>query len=110
MTSLSYGTVPDREALERRCDDAYPIGNLYPGSSDLATLERVTGHIDSHLESVHFTQDREQCAHPNGVRILIEPGSMHTLLRRLTERWEDGDEEAGDLASSILYTLDFEWV
>lgn len=35
---------------------------------------------------------------------------LYKLLQDLTKKYEDGDEEAGDTASSILYTLGIEWV
>ena len=32
------------------------------------------------------------------------------FLRWLTHRWEQGSDCAGDIASSILTVLDFEWI
>lgn len=99
MKTLTYGTVPDRESIERACTEPYEIR---PCFTDLGALEKVTGYIDSHLEAVKFTQD--------GRKLFFAPETMHTLIRRLAERWENGDEDAGNLAASILDTLDFEWV
>jgi hypothetical protein len=31
-------------------------------------------------------------------------------LKDLKEQWEEGDDGAGDTASSILYVLGFEWI
>jgi len=36
--------------------------------------------------------------------------ALHKLVEGLTELWNQGDEKAGDLASSIMYTLRYEWV
>lgn len=35
---------------------------------------------------------------------------LYKYLRELVERWENGDDAAGDLASSILSTLNAEWI
>lgn len=35
---------------------------------------------------------------------------LYKLLQDLVKKFEDGDDEAGDTASSILYTLGIEWV
>ncbi len=35
---------------------------------------------------------------------------LHQLLEGLIELWERGDEAAGNLASSIMFTLHYEWV
>ena len=35
---------------------------------------------------------------------------LFKLVTRLTRKWEQGNEEAGDWASSILSTLGFEWI
>jgi hypothetical protein len=35
---------------------------------------------------------------------------LYKGVQELREKWEQGHDEAGDLASSILETLGFEWV
>lgn len=105
MESLSYGTLPPLEefktSVEERNEwpaDGYP---MKLNSSDFIHVQTAVNQgIDSHLEAVAFTQDDARI-------VITDVGSMHTLLRRLLE---DGSEEAQDLASSIMFTLGFEWI
>ena len=35
---------------------------------------------------------------------------LYDIVMKLTDAWENGDDNAGDLASGILTTLEFEWI
>lgn len=36
---------------------------------------------------------------------------LYNIIKKLSDLWDvNGDDNAGDLASSILSTLDFEWI
>ena len=107
METLNYGDLPDRDSIVAAVDagDHGHDGGYWirPCRTDAETLERATSvGIDSHLEAVMWSEIQ------SGIE--IERDSMPVLLRRLTELWNAGDEEAGDLASVILETLDFEWI
>lgn len=102
MESLTYGTLPSSKELTAAIGtEAYEM-QLTSQDGEVVTAAINQG-IDSHLEAVRFEQF--DAGHKLGIR--IEPDSMHTLLRRLTEI---DDDHANDLVSSILYTLNFEWV
>ena len=105
MLTLSYGQLPSKEILTANMEgDTYEM-QLVGRDADVVT-EAVNQGIDAHLEAIMFVQF--SAGHKLGLR--IEKESIHTLLRRLVELWENGNEEAGDLASCILQTLDVEWI
>ena len=35
---------------------------------------------------------------------------LYTIIKKLKTAWENGDDNAGDIASGILSTLDYEWI
>lgn len=35
---------------------------------------------------------------------------LYMIVKKLVQAWEVGNDEAGDLASSIMYTLGYEWI
>lgn len=113
MRSLTYGQLPDRSEFMAATADHFPYPMELVGQSAMVAIDAVNQGIDSHLEAVDAHGFRPRYAHKAGVQI-ESPESMHTFLRRLTERWERDDspdgEEAGDLASCILETLGYEWV
>lgn len=90
MKSVSYGTyVPTavfiRKALAAEGRTKYPY-TLRGGDDRTAERARIPS-------SGSFT-----------------PLQLHTILVKLKRRFDKGDDEAGDLASSICYTLGVEWV
>ena len=97
MQSLTYGTVP----ADLTIDAPYPM-ELMGDDWDLAAAVINEG-IDSHLEAVRTTQDGRTIK-------IMDTASLRCFIRRLTERWDAGNDEAGDLASNILDTLDYEWI
>ncbi len=72
-------------------------GMLVICQADLETIAKI---VNQGIEAVFCEQ--------NGTEITIkDSASMRTLLRRCVE---SDDENASDLASSIMTTLDYEWV
>jgi hypothetical protein len=107
MISISYG-VPDPADIVSACNgEDYPM-ELPPGDDLDVVARAINQGIDSHLEPIRFHEFTASCGHKIG--IAIEPESMPVFLRRLVELWEAGDEPAGDFASSILQTLDIDWI
>lgn len=116
MVGLTYGTLPTRKAFIRRVSPkmrgGYPM-ELAGRDEIRAVTEAIDQGIDAHLEAVFFEQFRG--AHGKfGLRIK-DAGSLHTLLRRLleqdqTEEQSERGEGPHDLAASIMYTLDYEWI
>ena len=98
MLTLNYGTLPDytafRHAFERKC----PNGDyrITLSASDRAMAERVglDGSDDGgYLEDIH------------------DVVTLWRAFKVLAFEWDHhGDEGAGDFASSILYTLNIEWI
>lgn len=40
----------------------------------------------------------------------FSPRKLYKVIETLTEALHDGDDDAGDIASSILYSLGIEWI
>lgn len=128
MESMDYGTLPERESfiakVDTECPNGYPMKIVDP-KEWAAIAEIVNRGIDSHLEAVFCDAD------PTTGEIVFNSGaSLYTFMRRIVEDppqcGENGctddcynESEAGehcdisrvtDLVSSILFTLDYEWV
>jgi hypothetical protein len=123
MWSLSYGTVPDRERFLTHCAarvdeggepdpvDTYPMKIVNQGEWS-ALASAINQRIDAHLEAV-VCEERAYGQTGSGYLTIKDPGSLHTLIRRLVDgaSWdEDGPDPGLDLASSILYTIGIEWI
>lgn len=109
MLSYTYGVLPPREVFDAQYVEhmagktAYPMSNL--PAEEWKALERLTGYIDDHLEAVDLEQFTDARGRP-GIRIK-GADSLYTLIRRAIEK---DDDTALDLMSSILGTLEIEWV
>jgi len=96
MTSITYGTVPSRSQFMsafKREMEASPRG-VYE-----ITLR---GWDARRMDTVYIAG-----WHGNGDYAADE---LYALTKGLIKAWDGGNEWAGDLASSILYTLQIEWV
>jgi hypothetical protein len=91
------------EAIKERSTDPYPI-EMHPGNDYKALAEAINQGIDSHLEAVACKQSPG--SHGRS-RIVIEPQTLHVLVRRLME---SGNEDAESLASGICEPLDIELI
>lgn len=81
MKSLNYGTVPMRHEFEK------------------AFKHHVSG------SAFHIRNDKR------GRNGAYTPHTLYALVETETKRFErNSDNEAGDFASCVLYSLGFEWI
>lgn len=115
MESLTYGTLPERDAFIAATAEhfPYPMG-LVIQEEVSAVAAAVNQGIDAHLEIVDCAQFDDGVPHfPRWGLTIKDAGSMHTLIRRLIKADTEMSCEEGsphDLCSCILSTLDYEWV
>ena len=92
--TLSWGTIPD----DLDCQTPYEMGL---NQHDLQIVADIVNQgIDSHLEVVRTKQDGRKVT-------ILDDASMRCFLRRCVE---SDDDNAHDLASCIMTTLNVEWV
>ena len=109
MISLDYNTLPSKEIFvqqfEKECDETYTLGFPHHcGNKDFEIFQEMTEQgIDSHLEAIFFTESVDN----THINFDLDVDSLYVLIRRLCN---SDDEAAWNLASSILYTLEIEWV
>ena len=110
--SMTYGTLPPYEKFikdirrpdpDERDGEAYwPEGTLYP-------MELVDSHeVDLADEYGRLTPFSSRYSHKVGLK--GDERAIYGFLEFLTNAWNEGDEAAGDLASSIMTTLGYEWI
>ena len=111
--SMTYGTLPPYEKFiedirrpdpdETNGESYWPEGTLYPmelvDDEEIALAEGYGG-----LQP--FTPSRY--AHKSGFR--GDEREIYGFLQYLVDAWNNGNEPAGDLASSIMTTLGYEWI
>ena len=107
MIPLNFGEMPSREVWNNRVpEEPYP---MVIRSQDLwsSLVAVINQGIDSHLEVVDC-----EAGSTTGDIVIKDRDSLYTFLRRCTESdWGDMDENSAiSLASSIMYTLNFEWI
>lgn len=115
--SMTYGELPPFEQFERdvhtRPDPEHdgqpywPAGTLYP-------MELVSSHEIELAETFgleEFEAERQITGRNTRVRGFKDnERAIYEFIEFLIDRWNNSDEEAGDLASSIMYTLGYEWI
>lgn len=93
MKTLTYGVVPPLadfdEAFERDADLKREGYSWLLKGTDEATAYRYD------IPTMLLAADSDE---------------MSEVVTTLADAWSKGDEEAGDLAASILTSLGFEWV
>lgn len=124
--SLTYGTLPKLGDFELHLRDARDE----EGARLIGDPPRVywmTLVDDAEIGAARSVADRMHVQAGHGFRSEVAYGpdryyphktafevtsvkGLHKLLEGLIELWEQGDEAAGNLASSIMYTLHYEWV
>lgn len=109
MISLPYGTLPTREAFDAHC--ARIVGAVDDDG------EGATYALDLKGADAHAAEDAGFSAHEK-----LSRSQLWRLVENLAQDYNESldrcitDEEieiydaAGDLASSILYSLEFEWI
>jgi hypothetical protein len=101
MKSMSYGDMPPKAEFVTRTEGQYP----YPMELVGADQELVQDLLNDEGIEEFDSKYRNKL----GVRV-IDAKAMYRFLSGLKERYEDGNDAAGDLASSILGTLGYEWI
>jgi hypothetical protein len=112
--SMTYGELPPFEQFKHdvrtRIDPDrngrvpyWPKGTTYP-------MELVGKHeIELAQEYGGLNEfDTSRPGYAFGFR--GDEQAIYDFIRFLKEKWDEGDEEAGDLASSIMTTLGYEWI
>ena len=99
MQSLKHGTVPTDLTIDE------PYSMMLVAEDETLVCEIINQGIDAHLEAIFFDdhgiRDGKRCID------IRDSASMRCLLRRLMET---DNENANDLASCIMQTLEYEWV
>lgn len=104
MHSMTYGTLPSRALFDRHWrrvvgpdDDLF----LHLKGGDA----RLVDQLQADEEALGLDHGLPY-AGPGG----YDEEQVWEIVVDLTNAWKAGVDPAGDLASSILYVLDFEWV
>lgn len=94
MTSLTFGIIPKDLTITK------PY-HMVLNQSDLTLVASIVNQgINSHLEAVRTRQTGRNVE-------ILDSASMRCFLRRCIE---SGNRDAEQLASDIMYTLDYEWL
>jgi hypothetical protein len=110
---LTYGEVPPFDEFIqdiRRPDPDYEDGRAYwPHDGSTYPMELVDGdEIDLAEQFGGLTSFATRYAHKAGFR--ADERTLYDFIAFLAEEWNNGNEGAGDLASSIMTTLGYEWI
>ena len=116
--SMTYGVIPPFEQFEHdvqtRIDPDnnkpyLPKGTLYP-------MELVGAHEVELAEGFGGLEEFETARYRSGrntraIGFRGDERQIYDFIVYLTDAWNnEGDDEAGDLASSIMDTLGYEWI
>jgi hypothetical protein len=90
MTSMNYGEVPEFRDFQKNFKKSVRAMsyNYDLKGADARTADKVG------IPTGGDWSDKE----------------LYTIVNKLKKAWDKGDDNAGDLASSIMYTLNFEWI
>jgi hypothetical protein len=117
--SMTYGELPPfpkfKHDVSTRIDPEgdgtkvyWPPGTLYPMElvdDDEVALAEGFGALEE------FTPERRRTGRHSGVRgYKGDETTIYDFVTYLSGEWSDGNEKAGDLASSIMGTLGYEWI
>lgn len=117
--SMTYGELPPFEKFERwihtKIDPErdgempyWPPGTLYP--MELVGAHEVQLANDFGGLEQFETERRRSGRNSGAIGFKGDEHAIYGFLEYLVEEWGNGDEEAGDLASSIMTTLGYEWI
>ena len=103
MITLNHGEIP----ADLKIDEPYSMWLTAP--DEAFVCEIINQGIDGHLEAVFFDDHGVEKQYGAGKRHIAirDSKSMRCFLRRLLE---NGSEDAADLASCIMETLEYEWI
>lgn len=114
--SMTYGQLPPFEKFEQdiRRPDPDHVGHPYWPEYTRFPMELVSSREIELAERYglpEFRAERHRTGRNTRVRgFNADEREMYGFLEYLVEQFSDGDEEAGDLASSIMGTLGYEWL
>ncbi len=110
IATLNYGAIPSLKLIQQAWDKQELTDyEIEARQHDWTLLANVVNQgIDSHLEAIALEEFDGR--HGKGGLRILDPNSLHVLIRRLIETEDSSDDGAIDLASSILFTLDIEWI
>lgn len=115
MISMTYGVMPplrDFKQHVRAARDEFGARLVSP-DPPAYWMELVPGdereaavHALSHIPGVKVTHGER-----HRLRFEFEDvDSLYLGINSLNHHYEDGNDAAGDLASAMMYTLDYEWI
>jgi hypothetical protein len=114
--SMTYGVLPPFEQFEEDIRRPDPDNNNHPYWPEYTRfpMELVS---DREIELAEryglpeFRAERHRTGRNTRVRgFNADEREMYGFLEYLVEQMNDGDDEAGDLASTIMSTLGYEWI
>ena len=109
--SMTYGTLPPFDQFIRdirRPDPDYEDQAYWPEGTDYP-MELVDSHeADLAEEFGQLRPFKSGYSHKVGLR--GDERTIYDFVTFLADKWNEGDEAAGDLASSIMTTLGYEWI
>lgn len=117
--SMTYGQLPPFERFSRdistRTDPESSDGRVYWPKGTVYPMELVGSHEIELAEGYggleEFEPERRRTGRHSGVRgFQGNERQIYGFLGYLVDCFNDGDDEAGDLASSIMTTLGYEWI
>jgi hypothetical protein len=116
--SMTYGELPPFEQFEHdvhtRIDPNHTDGRAYWPPGSLYPMELVGAREIELAEDYgldEFEAERARTGRNSRVRgFQGDETQIYGFLEYLVECLNDGDDEAGDLASSIMTTLGYEWI
>jgi hypothetical protein len=96
MQSMTYGNLPTKRQFMAAYEKEF-------GDDDFAMTLRGRADMNA-VDGTVFESAIDRSA-------AFDADDLWKGVKQLTRRWnDDGDEGAGDLASSILGILEFEWI
>jgi hypothetical protein len=109
--SMTYGTLPPfaRFVRDIRRPDPDHVGQSYWPEGTLYPMELANDEEIELAEQFGGLQPfASRYSHKSGFR--GDERAIYGFLEYLVSAWNDGNEAGGDLASSILTTLGYEWI
>lgn len=91
MKSMTYGVMPTKKEFAAHWKGHMDSGEGYPYT--LRGSDAATAYAARVPTSGEFSEKQ-----------------LYAIIKKLRDRSYKGDENAGSIASSILYNLGFEWI
>lgn len=105
MKSMSYGQLPTKQDFMKAYKKELGTDGLYEMRL-VGDDKQVAGRaVDLMMPNISNGLDLIA----SGAEGWIGGEELWRFIKMLVRLWDNGDDAAGDLASSILSTLDFEW-